>query len=188
MILTSIRMLVALTLVTGVLYPLVVTGVGRIAFPYQAGGSLIVRNGRVVGSALIGQPFASPGYFWSRPSATSPPYNAASSTGSNLGPTNVALEDSVRARIARLHAADPTGTQRVPIDLVTASGSGLDPDISIAAALVQVPRVAHARGLSEEALRRMVARHASGRTFGVLGEPVVHVLELNLALDSGQPR
>lgn len=183
-ILASIRMLIALTALTGVLYPLAVTGVGRLAFPRQAQGSLLVREGHVVGSSLIGQPFSSPGYFWSRPSATEPlPYNAGASAGSNLGPLHPVLAESVRARVAALRAADPMLTGPVPVDLVTASASGLDPHISVAGALAQAPRVARARGMSEDAVRRLVARHVRGRTLGLLGEPVVNVLELNLDLD-----
>jgi potassium-transporting ATPase KdpC subunit len=188
LLLASVRMLAALTILTGVLYPLAVTGIGRLVFPRQARGSLIVRDGQVVGSALIGQPFASPRYFWSRPSATSPPYNAGASSGSNLGPIHPALEDSVRARLAALHAADPSLTQPIPVDLVTSSASGLDPHISVAAALVQAPRVARARGLQEDTVQRLVARYTTGRTLGVLGEPTVNVLELNLALDAAQER
>jgi len=184
-LLVSFRMLLALTLLTGVVYPLIVTAIARVAFPRQAAGSLLVRNGRVAGSALIGQPFASPRYLWSRPSATSPPYNAGASSGSNLGPLDPALADAVRARVAALRAADPSADGPVPIDLVTSSASGLDPDISVAAALYQVPRVARARGLDAGAVRRLVSRYTTGRTFGVLGEPVVAVLPLNLALDAG---
>jgi potassium-transporting ATPase KdpC subunit len=179
----ALRMLGVLTLLTGVLYPLAVTGMVWLVMPHQARGSLVVRDGRVVGSELIGQPFSSPGYFWGRPSATSPAYNGGASSGSNLGPSNPALEDSVRARVAALHAADPTMRAAVPVDLVTASASGLDPDISVASALAQVPRVARARAMSEEDVRRLVERFTRGRAFGVLGEPVVRVLELNLALD-----
>lgn len=187
--LQSIRMLLVLTIVCGVLYPLVVTVIAHIAFPRQASGSVLIRNGREVGSALIGQPFSSPSYFWGRPSATSPtPYNAAASTGSNLGPLNPALADSVRARIAALRAADPTLAGPVPIDLVTSSASGLDPHISVAAALVQAPRVAHARGMSEDAVRRLIRRYTTYRKLGPLEEPAVRVLELNLALDSGATR
>ena len=183
------RMLLALTLLTGVVYPLLVTGIGTALFGRQARGSLIVRDGRVVGSSLIGQPFSSPGYFWSRPSATGPvPYNAGSSSGSNLGPLHAALADSVRARIAALRAADPALAAPVPIDLVTASASGLDPHLSVAAALVQVPRVARARGLDQAAVVRLVEAAVVPRTFGVLGEPVVNVVELNLALDAGGVR
>jgi K+-transporting ATPase ATPase C chain len=165
-------------------YPLVVTGVSRLAFPAQAGGSLVVRDGRVVGSRLVGQAFDDPKFFWGRPSATGPmPYNAGASSGSNLGPLNPALTDAVTARIAALRAADSTVTGPVPIDLVTASGSGLDPHISPAAAEFQVARVARARGLTPGAVRELVARHREGRTFGLLGEPRVNVLELNLALE-----
>ena len=188
MILTSLRMLLALTLLTGVLYPLAVTAIGRAVFPRQAEGSLLTRDGHVVGSALIGQPFSSSRYFWGRPSATSPPYNGAASTGSNLGPLNPALLDSMRARVAALRAADGDSLHSVPIDLVTASASGLDPHISIASALAQVSRVARARGVPEDAVRHLIAEHTSGRTFGVFGEPVVNVLELNLALDAGGER
>jgi K+-transporting ATPase ATPase C chain len=177
-------MLVLLSVLTGLVYPALVTGVAALVFPNQARGSLIVTDGRVVGSELIGQPFSSPRFFWGRPSATSPvAYNAVASSGSNLGPSNPALHDAVRARVAALRAADPSLKGPMPVDLVTASGSGLDPHISVAAALVQVPRVAKARGFSEEALRELVARHTEGRQLGVLGEPRVNVLELNLALD-----
>jgi potassium-transporting ATPase KdpC subunit len=178
-----------LTLLTGVLYPLIVTGVGQVAFPNQANGSLIQSGGRVVGSRLLGQAFSSPQYFWSRPSATAPqPYNGAASSGSNLGPINPALEAAVRERIAALRAADPSNTTRVPIDLVTASGSGLDPHISPAAAQHQLPRVARARNMSQDAVRRFVDDATEGRTFGIWGEPRVNVLELNLALDNQQAR
>jgi K+-transporting ATPase ATPase C chain len=174
-------MTLVLTLVTGVLYPLAVTGIAQLAFRRQAGGSLIVRDGHLVGSSLIGQPFYSAHYFWSRPSATSPAYNGGASTGSNLGPRNPAYLDSIRARVAALRRTGIAGP--VPGDLVTSSGSGLDPDISPAAAEAQVSRVAAARGLSADAVRALVSRHTSGRTFGLLGEPRVHVLELNLDLD-----
>jgi K+-transporting ATPase ATPase C chain len=181
----SLMVLVALTLITGIIYPLAVTGIARGVFPNKANGSLVVQNDTAVGSALIGQPFSDPKYFWSRPSATSPvPYNAAASSGSNLGPTNPALLEAVQARIAALRAADPGNDQPVPVDLVTASGSGLDPHISPAAAYYQVGRVARVRGLSEEAVRALVAEHAQGRQWGLFGEPRVNVLELNLALDS----
>jgi K+-transporting ATPase ATPase C chain len=187
--LASARMLIALTLLTGVLFPLVVTGVARLAFPRQAGGSLIVRDGKVRGSSLIGQPFGSPSYFWSRPSATGPvPYNAGASSGSNLGPLHPALADSVRARVEALRAADPSLTGTVPVDLVTASASGLDPHISVAAALAQAPRVARARAMGEEAVRRLIEAHTTRPFFGPLGEATVNVLELNLALDSGGHR
>ncbi|HEY9857080.1 MAG TPA: potassium-transporting ATPase subunit KdpC, partial [Stenomitos sp.] len=153
-------------------------------FPHQANGSLIKEGDRVLGSELIGQPFASPRYFWSRPSATAPhPYNGGSSAGSNLGPTNPALKDAVQARVGALHAADPGNQEPIPADLVTASGSGLDPHISPAAAYYQVRRVARIRGLAEERVRELVAAHIEGRTFGVLGEPRVNVLRLNQDLD-----
>ena len=175
--------LLVLTLITGVVYPFAVTAIAAAAFPKQANGSLIERRGKVVGSALIGQPFSDPKYFWSRPSATSPAYNAAASSGSNLGPLNPALTDAVKARIAALRDADPSATAGVPVDLVTASGSGLDPHISPAAAAYQVARVAHARGLSVTEVQRLVDTATEGRQLGLLGEPRVNVLLLNLALD-----
>jgi potassium-transporting ATPase KdpC subunit len=176
-----------LTLVTGVAYPLFVTGVGRLAFPSQAEGSVIERDGRAVGSSLIGQPFSSPKYFWGRPSATRPqPYNGAASAGSNQSPTNPALAEAVAARVQALRDADPGNTAAVPVDLVTASGSGLDPHLSPASAEYQVPRVARARGWPVGRLRRLVAAHTQASTLGVLGEPRVNVLELNLALDRTQ--
>jgi potassium-transporting ATPase KdpC subunit len=174
-----------LTILTGLVYPLMVTGVAQLFFPWQANGSLIVRDGKPVGSVLIGQPFDAPQYFWSRPSATSPfPYNAAASAGSNLGPTNAALVKAVQARIDALKAADPGHPTPIPVDLVTASASGLDPHISPAAADYQVRRVAKARGMDAAALRQLVASHTHGRQWGLLGEPRVNVLELNLTLDS----
>ena len=179
----ALLMLIVLTVITGVLYPLLITGIAQVAFPRQANGSLIVRNGVVVGSSWIGQSFSDPKYFWGRLSATSPPYNAGASSGSNLGPTNPALFDAVRARIDSLHAADPDAKLPVPVDLVTASGSGLDPHISLAAAEYQVSRVARARGMTQDAIRARIARYTTGRLLGVIGEPVVNVLELNLALD-----
>ena len=184
----AVVLLGALALLTGIVYPLAVTGIAQVMFPSAANGSLLVVNGRVRGSSLIGQPFSAPGYFWSRPSATSPvPYKAAASAGSNLGPTNPALVAAVQERVAALRAADPGLTGPIPVDLVTASASGLDPDISPAAALVQVPRVAMARGLPEELLRRLVRTHIESRSFGFLGEPRVNVLALNLALDRLRP-
>lgn len=180
----ALVLLIALHVLTGLLYPLAVTGIAQVVAPRLANGSLVVEGGRVRGSALIGQPFSAPSYFWSRPSASSPaPYDAAGSTGSNLGPTNPALTSAVRDRVAALRAADPSLTGPVPVDLVTASGSGLDPDVSVAAALVQVPRVARARGLDPGQVRTIVQANAAGRTLGFLGEPRVNVLALNLALD-----
>lgn len=176
-----------LTLITGILYPLAVTGLAQLLFPNQANGSLIVRDGNVLGSELIGQSFDDPKYFWGRPSATPGfPNNAAASSGSNLGPSNMALADRVKDRIAALHAADPGNTQPIPVDLVTASASGLDPHISLAAALYQVPRVVRLRGLAESAVLDLVNRHTEGRQFGLFGEPRVNVLLLNLALDGIQ--
>jgi K+-transporting ATPase ATPase C chain len=184
--------LLSLTAVTGILYPIAVTVVAQIAFPRQANGSLIVRpdsrGERAIGSRLVGQPFDDPGYFWGRPSATAPPCNAASSSGSNLGPTNPALLDAVKARIAALHAGDPSERRPVPVDLVTASGSGLDPDISPASAFFQVRRVAKTRRVSPAVLEDLVQRHVEPRQLGILGEPRVNVLLLNLDLDTVAPR
>ncbi len=174
-----------LTVLTGFIYPLVVTGLAQLLFPDRAAGSIVTRDGHVVGSRLIGQSFSDPRYFWSRPSATTPqPYNGTASTGSNLGPLNPQLTDAVKTRIAALRAADPTNTAPVPIDLVTASGSGLDPEMSEAAAYYQAARIARARGLAPERVRALIAQHTEGRLLGVLGEPRVNVLELNLALDA----
>jgi len=180
----ALVLLLLFTVVTGVAYPLVVTGIAQTIFPRQANGSLIVKHGKPVGSSLIGQPFDDPNYFWSRPSATSPqPYNAMASSGSNQGPLNPALTDAVKDRIKALRDADPGNTAPVPVDLVTASGSGLDPHISVAAAQYQAARVAKARGLAADKVQSLIAAHTEGRTFGVLGEPRVNVLALNLALD-----
>jgi K+-transporting ATPase ATPase C chain len=179
----ALVLLALLSVLTGIVYPLVVTGVAQAAFPSQASGSLVVQEGKVRGSALIGQPFDEPRYFWSRPSATTPAYNGAASSGSNLGPLNPALTDAVKARVEALRAADPGDTGPVPVDLVTASGSGLDPHISPAAAQYQAGRVARARGLDPERVRQLVVEHTEGRQLGVLGEPHVNVLLLNLALD-----
>jgi K+-transporting ATPase ATPase C chain len=184
MIRNAFMSLLLFTLLTGLIYPLAVTGLAQALFPRQAKGSFIMKNGKPIGSALIGQQFDDPNYFWGRPSATIPyPYNAASSSGSNVGPNNPSLMRAVQARIAALHAADPSNGQKIPGDLVTASGSGLDPHISLAAAGYQVRRVATARGLDEDSVRSVVAQHTQGRQFGMLGEPVVNVLELNLDLD-----
>lgn len=182
-------LLALLTLLTGFAYPLAVTLVAKAAFPVQASGSVLTRDGRLVGSALIGQPFTDPKYFWGRASATAPqPYNGGASSGSNQGPTNPALIEAVRARVKALREADPGGGSPVPVDLVTASASGLDPHISPAAADFQVRRVARARGLDEGAVRRLVAEHIEGRQLFLLGEPRVNVLALNLALDAESRR
>jgi potassium-transporting ATPase KdpC subunit len=183
----AIVSLVLLTALTGLIYPAVVTGIAQLLFPSQANGSLITKDGKPVGSALIGQPFDDPKYFWARPSATSPfADNAGSSGGSNLGPTNPALKKAVQDRIDALKAADPENKAPIPVDLVTASGSGLDPHISPAAAFYQVHRVAQTRKLSEESVRQLIAQHTQGRQFGFLGEPRVNVLQLNLALDQAK--
>lgn len=184
----ALVILALLTILTGVIYPLVVTGVSQIIFPSQAKGSLIVRDGKTLGSELIGQSFNDPKYFWGRLSATSGiPYNASSSSGSNYGPLNPALMQATQARIDALKAADPSKSAPIPVDLVTASGSGLDPDVSVAAALYQIHRVAQARSLSNEALRTLVMSHVQGRQFFIFGEPHVNVLLLNLALDNCKP-
>jgi potassium-transporting ATPase KdpC subunit len=182
---SALTLFALLTVLTGIVYPLIVTGLAQLVFPGRAAGSLVMRDGHAVGSALIGQSFSDPGHFWGRPSATTPqPYNAVGSTGSNLGPLNPALPDAVKERVQALRAADPGNSAPVPIDLVTASGSGLDPEISVAAASYQAARVARARGLTEPRVRALIAAHAEGRLLGVLGEPRVNVLELNLALDA----
>ena len=179
----AISLFVVLTVVTGVVYPLVVTGVAKAAFPRQAGGSLIVRNGKTVGSSLIGQNFSDPKYFWGRPSATTPmAYNGQGSGGSNLGPLNPALTDAIKGRVDALRAADPDNKAAVPVDLVTTSASGLDPEISVAAAQYQAPRIARLRGMSQATVEDIIARHTQGRLFGLLGEPRVNVLDMNLEL------
>jgi len=186
-IVSSLRMLAALTLLTGVAYPLATWGIAQLAFPAAANGSLVVAGGKPIASSLIGQPFSDPRYFWSRPSATSPmPYNGAASSGSNQGPRNPALADAVRSRIEMLRAVDLSNGAAVPADLVTASASGLDPHISVAAAEFQLARVARTRGLGVESVRAILEQNTEGRTFGLLGEPRVNVVLLNLALDRAQ--
>jgi K+-transporting ATPase ATPase C chain len=177
-------MFLVITLVTGVVYPLAVTGLGQVLFPQQANGSIVIVDGKAVGSALIGQQFSSPGRFWGRPSATGPyPYNAGASSGSNLGPLNPALSDAVKGRVEALKAADPGNEQAVPIDLVTASASGLDPEISLAAAHYQATRVAKARNLPVDQVKALIEQHAKRPWLGIFGEPRVNVLALNIALD-----
>ena len=184
----ALLVLILFTVITGVLYPLVVTGLAQHLFPVQANGSILERAGTPVGSALVGQSFTAGGYLWGRPSGTRDyPYNAAASGGENAGPNNPALLAAVKARVAALRAADPGNAARVPVDLVAGSGSGLDPEISPAAALYQAGRVARARGLPEARVRDLIARYTRGRAAGVLGEPGVNVLMLNLALDSVRP-
>jgi len=180
----ALVLLLVLTAITGFIYPLVITGLAQVLFPHQAAGSIVMRDGKAIGSSLIGQSFSNPKYFWSRPSATSPqPYNGLASGGSNLGPLNPALMDVVEARVEALRAVDPGNTAPIPVDLVTASASGLDPEISLAAANYQAARVARVRGLRLGEVRALIAGHARGRLFGWLGEPRVNVLEINLALD-----
>jgi K+-transporting ATPase ATPase C chain len=180
----AVTLFILLSIITGLIYPLLVTGIGQALFPQQAAGSLIERDGKLVGSRLIGQPFTDPKYFWGRPSATGPyPYNAAASGGSNLGPLNPALKEAVESRVKALRIADPGNAAPVPVDLVTASASGLDPHISPAAAEYQVMRVARARGLAPETVRNLVTQQTENRQWGIFGEPRVNVLELNLALD-----
>jgi K+-transporting ATPase ATPase C chain len=182
----ALLVFVALTVVTGVAYPVVMTVLAQVVFPHQANGSLIERDGKVVGSQLIGQQFDDPKYFWSRPSATAPAYNGAASTGSNYGPTNPAQLDAVKSRVENIRKAHPEQTGPIPVDLVTASGSGLDPHISPAAAEFQVGRVAKARNLDLPVVQDLVKKHMAGRQLGILGEPRVNVLELNLELDNPQ--
>ena len=180
-----LTLFLALSLLTGLAYPLLVTALGQALFPAQAAGSLVLQDGKPVGSLLIGQNFSDPGHFWGRPSATAPqPYNALASSGSNLGPLNPALLDAVKGRIQALRAADPGNTENIPVDLVTASASGLDPHISVAAARYQVPRVARARKLAAAQVQALVEQSTERPWLGLLGEPVVHVLRLNLALDA----
>ena len=181
----AIRLFIVLTILTGVIYPLAVTGIAQAGFKNQANGSLIMKDGKVIGSKLIGQQFDDPKYLWGRPSATSPvPYNAASSGGSNLGPTNPALKDGLTAAVKTFRDADPGNTNPVPTELVTASGSGVDPHISVASAEFQLSRIAKARNVPESKLKELVVQLTEPRTFGLLGEPVVNVLEFNLALDN----
>ncbi len=181
----AVLMTVVTTLLLGIIYPLVVTGIAQVVFPAQANGQLIERDGKIVGSRIIGQGFSSPGYFRPRPSATTVPYDAANSAGSQLGPTNKKLIDGVKANVEAARKENPTAP--VPVDLVTASASGFDPHVSPAAADFQVPRVARERGMSEDDVRRLVLAHTEGRQFGFLGEPRVNVLELNLELDRVRP-
>ncbi len=183
-VLIALRLFLVLTLITGVLYPLAVTAIAQTVFKNQANGSLIVKDGKVVGSKLIGQQFDEPKYLWGRPSSTSPvPYNAASSSGSNLGPTNPALKENLQKMVKQYHDADPTNSEKVPTELVTASASGLDPHISIASAEYQLPRIASQRHIPLPEIKRLLREHTAGRSLGILGEPVVNVLEFNLALD-----
>ena len=180
----AVSLLVLMTILLGIVYPLVITGVAKVAFPRQADGSLIYKDGKLIGSTLIGQSFSDPKYFWGRPSATSPqPYNGLASSGSNLGPLNPALLDAVKANVKALHDADPDNRRPIPVDLVTASASGLDPDISPAAAHYQAARVARARNLALAPVETLIKTHERGRLFGLIGERRINVLELNLALD-----
>ena len=187
MIRNAVMTMLVLTVLTGIIYPLAITGIAQVIFPARANGSIIMKAGKPAGSVLIGQQFDGPEYFWSRPSATAPyPYNGGSSSGSNLGPNNPALMNNVKARVAALHAADPGNKAPIPVDLVTSSGSGLDPAISPSAALYQAGRVARARGLDETKVRALIEANTKGRFLGIFGEPTVNVLKLNLALDEMQ--
>jgi len=182
---TTILIFIILTIITGIIYPLVITGIAELFFKSQANGSIIIRDGKVIGSSLIGQPFDDLGYFWGRPSATTPAaFNAASSSGSNLGPSNPALSDAVKTRVNNLHTADPDNKLPIPVDLVTSSASGLDPHISPAAAYYQIPRIARVRNIQQDVLLRIVQENTENRFLGIIGEPVVNVLRLNLAIDS----
>ena len=181
---SAVSLLIAMTILLGIAYPLLITGIAKLAFPRQAEGSLLHADGKLIGSTLIGQSFSDPKYFWGRPSATSPqPYNGSASGASNLGPLNPALLDAVKANAKALHDADPDNQQPIPVDLVTASGSGLDPEISIAAAQYQAARIARARNLAVERVEALINAHQEGRLFGFIGERRVNVLTLNLALD-----
>jgi potassium-transporting ATPase KdpC subunit len=185
----AVVLFVFFTVLTGFIYPLAITGIAQAAFGHAASGSIVSRNGIPIGSSLIGQNFSDPKYFWGRPSATTPqPYAGTGSTGSNLGPLNPALIDGIKGRIQALRAADPANSAPMPVDLITASASGLDPEESLAAALYQAPRIARTRGLEEQAVRSLIDTQARGRVLGVLGEPRVNVLALNLALDDLAPR
>ncbi len=182
---SAIFVFIILTIITGILYPLFVTGIAQAFFHAKANGSLIYQDGKITGSALIGQPFDKPKYLWGRLSATSPmPYNSSSSSGSNIGPSNSALLETVNARIEKLHATDPNNKVPIPVDLVTSSASGLDPHISLAGAYYQIPRIAKQRGLSVNIVKSIIDRNAKGRLFGLIGEPVVNVAKVNMDLDS----
>ena len=180
----ALLLFLVLTIIAGVIYPLFITGIAQALLPSQANGSLIYQNGKVVGSYLVGQAFDDPGYLWGRISATSPQYNASSSSGSNIGPSNPALIDEVNGRIKALKAADPNNANPIPVDLVTSSASGLDPHISLAASYYQVPRISKYRGITESAVRDIIHKNTVGRFLGLVGEPVVNVLKVNLDLDS----
>ena len=184
---TCLLLFLSLSVLTGLIYPAVITGLAQLIFPSEANGSLIQKDGKIVGSKLIGQQFDDPRYFWGRISQTSPAYNGAASSGSNFGPLNPKLTEAVQGRLDQLRKADPNNTQQVPVDLVTASASGLDPHISIAAARYQKPRIARLRGIPETKVEELIDRHTTGRSLGLLGEPVVNVLELNLAIDKESP-
>ncbi|MBF0494167.1 MAG: potassium-transporting ATPase subunit KdpC [Candidatus Omnitrophica bacterium] len=181
---SALLVFLVLTIITGLMYPIFVTAFARIFFPYEASGSLIIKNGAVIGSSLIGQSFEDPKYFWGRLSATSPvPYNASNSSGSNIGPVNPVLRQSIESRMKTLKDADPGNRDPIPVDLVTSSASGLDPHISIAGALYQAGRVARSRGISESVVQNRIRKNTQGRFLGLVGEPVVNVLRLNIALD-----